>query len=80
MKTKEILPEDVIETALQYGMESAGRRFGLNYEETKAIVKPFTDEIDEGVGITNMCPCEVDRSNGIPTMCFMCTGNQSRRG
>lgn len=72
----ENLPEDVIESALQFGIKSAMTRFSMTEKEVLDIVTPFTDEID---GVDYPCSCELQRQKGIAIMCFVCEKQLKKR-
>ena len=62
--------EIVIENTLNFGVKSSMDRFSISYEEVKQIVKPFTDEIDDG--IYELCGCQRASRQGIQQMCWAC--------
>lgn len=76
MENKDILPEDVIEIALMFGIKTAMVRFNLTEKKVMEIVTPFTDEID---GVNEYCNCEISRMNGIPVMCLICDKISKKR-
>ena len=67
----EAYPGDVLEHALNKGIDSSAERYGVPRETVHGIVKQFASEVEIH---DTRCPCEIDRAEGHATMCFMCQG------
>lgn len=65
-------PGDILEHALNKGLESAAARYAVPIEQVRAIVQQFAKEIE---GERDMrCPCELSAAAGCVMMCFACEG------
>lgn len=58
-------PGDVLETALNFGVEHAAIKHGLRKECVAVLVQRFKDEIEDNP----VCPC---KQVNHTMMCFMC--------
>lgn len=69
--------DDVLETALNFGIASSARRYGITEEVVRVIVIEFKKEIDD-YDIDGLCPCDRAKVNGIVCMCSRCEGPDKR--
>ena len=65
--------DDILETALNSGIDFSAKKHNVDPKEVYRIVKAF--QLDNGEGI---CSCEMARRKGNAMFCFMCDGGNRR--
>lgn len=63
---------DILEHALNFGVNSSAQRYDVNKDEVYKIVNKFREEI-------SICECEFETKNLDRCPFFMCTGDNSSR-
>lgn len=68
--------DDILEYALNYGVQGASRRLDVTPDKVIEVVKEFKADIEDNKG----CPCQQanNKNNGSYTMCFYCPGPEER--
>jgi hypothetical protein len=69
-------PGDILEHALNSGINAASRRYHTPVEYVRGLVQQFTKECEPNLDMR--CPCQMSNDEGNPTMCFMCSGPEYR--
>jgi hypothetical protein len=72
MNSQAPYPGDVLEHALNNGVNSASRRYHTPVEYVKGLVEQFVKECEPNRDMR--CSCQRARDRGSIMMCFVCTG------
>ncbi len=64
--------DDILETALNSGIQFAANKYSVSESEVTKIVKDFKFDIED------LCSCDKAALRGIVSMCMFCDGRDNR--
>jgi hypothetical protein len=68
-------PGDVLEHALNRGINSAADRYHSPVEYVRGLVEQFASECEPN--LDTRCPCDIAREQGSVIMCAFCMGPEN---
>lgn len=71
----QIYEDDILETALNSGLEFTAKKFNIEISTVREIVMKFKEEVEtDPTNPEGLCVCEKAGRKGIAMFCWMCAG------